>query len=108
MHVCLKLLIPDLGVVFGQPGSQFLKLTRGQGLYLALQFFHAAHDWILLCAKRAAVGFGAHFCVAYRRCAQDQLRGLERKTGGFGHSLALRFGFTLPYLWWCAGGGAVR
>jgi hypothetical protein len=44
MHVCLKLLIPDLGVVFGQPGSQFLKLTQGQGLYLALQFFHAAHD----------------------------------------------------------------
>ena len=44
MNVGVKLPIPDLGVVFCQPGSQFLKLIRREGLDLALQFFHAAHD----------------------------------------------------------------
>jgi hypothetical protein len=31
LHVGVKPPIPDLGVVFGQPRSQFLKLTRRQG-----------------------------------------------------------------------------
>jgi hypothetical protein len=35
--------IPELGIELGEPGTQFLKLLRGQRFDPDFEFFHAAH-----------------------------------------------------------------
>lgn len=42
-RVRMELPVPNLGIVFREPGTQFLKLPRRQGFDLAFEFFHSAH-----------------------------------------------------------------
>jgi len=42
-RVRTELPVPDFGVEFRDPGTQFLKFTRGQRFDSDFEFFHAAH-----------------------------------------------------------------